>query len=352
MGRLGFEEALREIESILRGSRLVGVATHSNADPDAVASLILAARISAHYGARVCFMVPEGLSKLSKRLLSSLDVELAEACSEDVKLDACIVVDASNPAQLGDFREACLAAGKLIVIDHHHPGELSSRAHAAVVAEDSPSTTEVLVETCIRLGVPLDRVLAELAMAGLVYDSRRFMLVGENTFRVAEHLLKAGCDYRKVLDLLRVEKEWPEELSERVAILRALSRLRLAKACSDLLVAVTHIGSHESLVARTLLELGADVVVVVADRGDTKRVSVRVSKRALSRAVEAQALASYIASRLSGEGGGHREAAMAHLRRSENAESVAEEIARTLPGRVGRVCAESERDGEESQSLR
>ncbi|MEM1873112.1 MAG: DHH family phosphoesterase [Acidilobaceae archaeon] len=333
-------ESLARLEEVLRRSRLVGVATHSNADPDALASLVLAARIASHFGARVCIAVPEGLSKASKRLVAALSLELEESCDSSESLDVCIVVDSSNPAQLGDKASLCLSAGKLVVFDHHKLGELAKRADVAIVDESSPSTTELLVEACSKLGVSIESHVAELALAGILYDSRRFSIATKHSLLAAAKLLDYGCDYGKVVELLRVEKEWVEELSERVAVLKALSRLKLGKACSDILIASTSVGSHESLVAKKLVELGADVALVVVDRGESKRVSVRVSKRALARGVKASDVASYVASKLGGEGGGHEEVAMAHVKSSLDSSEIAEEIASFLPGRIGRICRE------------
>ncbi|MEM0340174.1 MAG: DHH family phosphoesterase [Acidilobaceae archaeon] len=346
------ERLLQEFEKIIRSSRLVGVATHSNADPDALASLFLALRVVSHLGTRACFIIPEGLSKTSKKVLSELSLKLEDECKETGSLDVCITVDVSNPAQLGDKAPLCLSAEKLVVIDHHSEGELVKNAHIAMVYGDIPSTTEILVEACLRLGVPLDKELAELALAGILYDSRRFAIATKHSFLTVATLLDIGCDYKRVVELLTPEKSWTEELSERIAVLKALSRLEIRKACVDLIIASTYIGSHESLVAKKLLELGTDVALIVVERDEVKRVSVRVSKRALSKGISAPSLASFIASKFGGEGGGHESVAMAHIKSSKNAEEIVRELIESLSGKIGRVCEGTRFVREKAESLR
>lgn len=339
--------AIERIKSITWKNAYVGVATHSNADPDALASVVLASHMAKHLGAKVCVMLPDGLSKVSRRILNNLELSLDEDCVDYSNLDICVVVDSSNPAQLGSYAEKCLGANKILLIDHHAPGELAKRACVSLISENSPSTTELVLDVVLKLGVPIDGRLAELAMAGIVYDSRRFTLASPRTFELASFLLRAGCNYERILEVLRSEKEWTEDLSERMAILKSLSRMRLGKACRDLMVVATHIGSHESLVSKILIDIGADVALVLVNKEDIRRISIRVSRRAQMRGIDASTLASYIASRMGGEGGGHREVAMVHLPSSIEPEALVDDIIKTIPGKIGRICAEVDRGGEE-----
>jgi nanoRNase/pAp phosphatase (c-di-AMP/oligoRNAs hydrolase) len=328
----GFRRAFSGLSSVL-------VVTHSNADPDAVASAVIALRVLEHLGSRGCVGVPEGPSKVSRALLERLSVGL-ELCSDNTFYEGCVVVDSSNPVQLGSFKDPCLSARVRALVDHHEVGLLHEMMSLKLVDTRATSTTELMVMVAEGVGLKLDGRVATLAMAGIVYDSRRFQEVGPYTFRVASTLLDWGCDYDLALKSLVVERSEAEELSRRVATLKALSRLRVEKTCHDLLVAVTHIGSHESDVARTLVNLGADVAVVLAEREGRARASVRVSGRALEKGVKASTIAGYIAVKHKGEGGGHEAVAMAHIQLEEDVEKVVDSIARSLPGKISRICQE------------
>ena len=321
------------MEAVSRGSWII--ATHKNADPDAIASAILLKYFIESIGGNACIMVPEGISSLTRRILSDLDVEYVE-CSKPYSVDGVIVVDASNQIQLGGVLEA-IDGGSLILIDHHAPGNLVERAYISLVNQDYPSTTELVVEVIKASGGRVSAELATLGLIGILYDSRRFLIIGPRTFEITQTLIEWGGDYVHAVKILSQERE--EDYSERNARLRALSRLKIARTCKDLLVAVTHIGSYESSVARSLIELGADIAVVLTERREGYRASVRTSRRAEARGVKADSIALYLAGKYGGEGGGHSMAAMAHLGFfTDTIEDAVNTISRSLPGKVARMC--------------
>ena len=331
-----FVENFKELFS---GLSRVLIVTHPNADPDALASAVIVSRLLAYLSSRGCIGVPEGLSKISKTLVEKLSIAL-ELCDQVGEVDGCIVVDASNPVQLGSYKDVCLSAKVKALIDHHELGLLGESFDLRLVDPKATSTTELLVHVVNEMGFKLGGVDSTLAVAGIVYDSRRFSKISSYTFNAMNLLVSWGCDYEKALSSMVVERSEVEDLSRRVAMLKALSRLRLERACHDLLIAVTHIGSNESEVARTLVNLGADIAIVVVEREDKARISIRTSSRALAKGVKASTIASYIASRYEGEGGGHDAAAMAHVPMESDVDKLVDSIARSIPGKIGRLCQE------------
>lgn len=324
--------------------------THKNADLDAIGAAVLLLYALRSVAASTCIYLPEGLSKQSRNAVERLGIELP-LCSYEERVDVAIAVDSANLVQLGPGAAIYREASFRIAVDHHEGGSVHSIADEAYVDPGASSSVEVAVSFLEELGLsPEEPRAATLAMAGLVSDSRRFLIAGPHTFAVAHRLLEWGADYRVALDIAHMARQpgsSAEELGERIAKLRALSRLRLARACTEVLIAVTHVGSYESVVARTLVEVGADVAVVVTERRDYYRVSVRVSRRALEWGVKAYQIAGFIAEKFGGEGGGHESAAMAHVPVSAafSAEELAEALARSVPGRVGRLCVGARREG-------
>ncbi len=346
----GLQASRGGVGARLEGAR-VALLAHRNADLDAVGSIALLYSALSRVAGGVCVYIPEGASRPARLALERLGLELPR-CPEagEEAYDVAISVDAANLVQLGDAAAIYKGAAFRIAIDHHERGSVHEAADEAFVEPDASSTVEVTVFFLEALGLePGDPRAATLAMAGLVSDSRRFLIVSRRSFAAAQRLVEWGADYRVALDLAQAARQHgseAEELGERIAKLKAFSRLRLARACSDILIAVTHIGSYESVVARSLVEEGADVAIVVTERREHFRVSVRASRRALASGVTAAGIARFIAERYGGEGGGHEAAAMAHVPVSaaSSAEELAEAIARSVPGRVGRLCVEARKE--------
>ncbi len=275
--------------------------------------------------------MPEGLSHQSKRLVEGLGLKLP-GCTEHPEL--VLVVDTANPAQLGSLQD--MLSNQLILIDHHTPGLLAEKATCRIV-EPAASTTEIVASLLEEAGCSLDCGQATLGLAGIIYDTKRFLLATPRTFRATYWLASQGGNYHRALSLL--SNQGPAPMPERMARLKAVSRLRLGRACKDILVAVTHIGSYESSVARSLVELGADVAVVLTERRDGYRASIRTSRLAEEHGVRADAVARYMAEKYGGQGGGHPGAAMAQLPFiAPSVEEATDMVARSLPGKVARMC--------------
>ncbi len=320
----------------------VAVITHRNADLDALASGLIVSRILSHLGVEHCLEAPEGPSRQAREALKEFSLEPPPPCG-DKRYGLAITVDSTNSKQLGSALRIYLSAASRAVIDHHEPGGLIESADLAVVDPSAASTSEITVMLASELRAPMEPGLASIALLGIVADSRRFTMVGDYTFEAAQRLIESGADYGRVMEFMRKSgQQAQEDLSLRIAKLKAFSRLKLGRACNDILVAVTHIGSHEASVARSLVAEGADVAVVVVERKEGYRVSIRVSQRAVASGVTASKIAAFIVDKFGGEGGGHDMAGMAHVPPavSVTAEDLANAIAERLPGKVGRICVE------------
>ncbi len=245
-----------------------------------------------------------------------------------------IVVDSSNPSQLGGLATLASREGPpVILIDHHQPGLIASIAKLRLVDSSAASTTEIVSSILAELSLCIRPREASLALAGIIYDSRRFRIIGSHTFRASLYLQSCGAS------LVDVDSKGDSDFSERFARIKAASRLRPARICGDIILAVTRVGSFESSVARALLELGADIAVVVGG-SEGIRVSIRTSKRALENGIRADEIAVYIAGRYGGEGGGHKQAAMVHLNPDPDPAILVEELSKSLPGKLARLCVE------------
>ena len=304
---------------------------HRNADPDALASAYVVREMlrAKGYDARLVF--PEGLSQASKRLVREVigkepgDVE-DEAPEESAM---AVVVDTASPEQLGELSNFALNV-LLVVIDHHSSNKLVERAKVAIHDATARATSELvyLMATHI-LGLELDRKALELLLAGIVYDTRHFILSNARTLRIASELLEQGASLERVLKALQSP---PMEPPERIARIKGAKRMHCVRA-GDYIVAFTHVGAYESSVARALLDLGADLVIVVSERGSETRIVGRARKSIVEKLGIhlGRDIMEQLGRSLGGGGGGHAQAAGASVRASlERAFSEAVRIVENL----------------------
>lgn len=294
--------AIRSFASLAKEPVLI--ATHANADPDAVASSLALSHLLKHMGLEsVDVAFPEGPSRLSRKILSGLGLHLRYLREPPRKVyRAVAVVDATNSVQLSAFHSAAERAELLLVVDHHTPpGDLAAMASYAVI-EKEPATAVIICQAAEDLSVPLDSHLATLALAGLIFDSKRFIQITPAALRTAARLVELGGNYELALSLLEEEVPYPE----RVAKLKGALRSHLLKV-GEFVVAVSEIGSFEASVARALVSLGADVALVASERDGECRLSVRLSRSFFARTglSASRDLAARVADDLGGEGGGH-----------------------------------------------
>ena len=322
------------------------IVTHRNADPDAAGAAIGVAEAALLYGSKPIILAPEGLSKASRRLAEAVEVDKRFAGDVTQEIDTVIIVDTASPGQLAPFDRLLEKARRIIAIDHHASNMLSDIVDSAIILPSAASTSEIVAYAGKLLRIAFSWRAATMLYAGILSDSRMLRISGPFTAEALAYLLDMGARTGLVSSVARDVRE--KDTSERIALLKAASRLRYARACKNILVAVTHVGSFEASAARALIELGADVAAVAKDSREGVRVSVRVSQRALSSSVSASSVAKYIGEKLGGEAGGHESAAGVIIRgQALSAEDVAERIARSLPGRVARMCVEARRSWED-----
>ncbi|ADL18792.1 hypothetical protein ASAC_0385 [Acidilobus saccharovorans 345-15] len=306
-GSPGSQELYEELTKLVKGSG-VKVLMHGNADLDAVASALLVCRLLEGVSSSCCLYSPQGLSKQSRELLTSLSLDIPLCDSLDnQQAGVLITVDASNISQLGVNGDA-LRGAKLVVIDHHSPGSLHTMATLLISDESAPSCVEVVLSLAAPGILKLKPTEATLLLTAILEETSFLERASISTFRYIVKLMEMGADYAFAVSFLRQSNDEP--IDKRAARLKGLSRAAVSVVCGQLAVAVTHVGSFEAEVARSMISLGADVAAVIND----ERVSLRVSRRALKLNIRASELAAFIAERLGGEGGGHDGAAALRLK--------------------------------------
>ena len=322
----GLIEVLEEI----RGKNIL-IAAHKNADPDALASALGVRNL---LEGKALIFFPEGLNSLSKKLIEKLSISIKYSvkCEELKKIpDYLIVVDTGSRAQLG-----CLSSlvdeTKLILIDHHSTGDLTNIAEATLVEPHAASTSEIIVDIYRQLKRKIPKEEAIILLAGIIYDSGRFFHVGPLTFSRVQYLLDNGADYSLALSLLKMEPEF----SERMARVKGALRAKFYRADNtQIIIALTHVGAYEASVARALIQLGADIAIVLSERKEATRMVIRALKRTIEKhGIDVgRDIASKIAEAAEESGGGHETAAMAVLKKT--AEEATTQILKLVENVLG-----------------
>ncbi len=307
------QEAERAMEPDILGAlrsasiRKVGIACHKNADPDSFCSAYALSLLLQDLGIEAEIIAPEGLNEVAKHLLPSYGVKIysSEAARE---VEAIITVDVCSLDQLGELAEVLPGLGRpVFVIDHHaETAGLSALAKMRLVDEKAVSVGELVYQLYEDAGVAPSQQAARAMLAAIVYDSRHLIRATPRTLKIVLALLETGIVYSEVIQSLHV----PIDVSERIARLKAGQRLGFERV-EDYLVAITHVGSFEASAARALLDLGADVAVVVGGDKDELRISARARDEffAATGVHLGRDVLEGLGKKLGGGGGGHPTAA-------------------------------------------
>lgn len=313
-------------------SRSLGIISHANADPDALASSIaIRSIVESVTNYRPPIIFPSGISKVSKRVLdyAKVNVNFYEEIIDNIK--ALIIVDTATLSQFGALcNDVIQFKDRIFLIDHHLPSiELTRLCYGSIIKEEV-ATSVIVYEISREIRVKLPKTELFLILSGILFDTRRFMVASSTALRVASEIVESGVSYTTVINSLQQEMD----VSERIARLKAAKRARFYRF-DDWIVAVTNVSSFEASAARALIGLGADVVFVASEKDGTVRVSARCTNSFYEKtgiSVGYQVLRR-VAEILGGSGGGHHLAGGATV--SGNSETVLEKCLEFLSNAIG-----------------
>ncbi|AKB43272.1 MULTISPECIES: DHH family phosphoesterase [Methanosarcina] len=267
---------------------------HRNADPDAVSS---AFALSEAIGGTVGLV--DGCNRVAAVLIERLGIEVVDI-PNPADYGFVVVVDTSTKAQLND-----LELTRYCVIDHHTTTALTENAEF-YLHRNSTSTVEIVYNILKAMGAPINRRVGIGMLTGIVTDTGHFKHASADTFRVVSKIIEdSGVEYGEVLDLMAAT---PQDISMRIAILKAASRLELDRV-QDMLIASSHVSSFGGSASSMLINIGADVAFVGTSKGESVRISARAKRDAVSAGVNLGQLMEDISNEYNGTGGGHSGAA-------------------------------------------
>lgn len=306
MDRIKFLEMIRNISP-----KNIALVCHHNADPDSFGSAYAVKELIEFFlnDLNIFVVTPGGMSSTSKRLYNFLErINIKDEVNE---ADLIIMVDTTSFIQLGLIGDFIKNSNiPIMVIDHHEPSkDILHRASYLLIDTSASSTAEIIIDICRRLNIRLSKFSLLALLTAMVFDSKRFFIISNKTFSCVSFLIDSGVDYNLALSILSE----PIDMSEKIARLKGMQRLRLLRI-KDWLIVFSNVSSFEASLARSLIDVGSDVAIVIGGEGDDVRVSARstetffrVTGIHLGRDVMAP-LGEFIG----GSGGGHSTAAGAN----------------------------------------
>ncbi|AKB50037.1 Exopolyphosphatase-related protein [Methanosarcina barkeri str. Wiesmoor] len=267
---------------------------HRNADPDAVSS---AFALSEAIGGTVGLV--DGCNRVAAVLIDRLDIEVVDK-PNPADYGFVVVVDTSTKAQLND-----LELTRYCVIDHHTTTALTENAEF-FLHRNSTSTVEIVYNILKAMGAPINRRVGIGMLTGIVTDTGHFKHASAATFRTVSKIIEnSGVEYGEVLDLMAAT---PQDISMRIAILKAASRVELDRV-QDMLIASSHVSSFGGSASSMLINIGADIAFVGTSKGESVRISARAKRDAVNAGVNLGQLMEDVSNEYNGTGGGHSGAA-------------------------------------------
>lgn len=292
----------------LVAGKKTAICTHHNADGDAIGCAIALCEVlkSSLDTSEVKIVSPQGISRVGANIAKKLGYEVSSEFNPK-EFEACILVDILNPEQISPYTLDALPE-TLIIIDHHYEREEFRKRASFYLAARSSSCAELVYWLVRTEKLRLNEKARLALLAAIISDTQHLMHANRQTFQTLVSLIESDGEYEKAAELVQT----PQEISERIAHLKAFQHLRFERV-NDFLLAYCIAGSFEANIASSLVKIGADVAVVAAEKKEGSRISAR-SRREMEKVIHlGKDVFEKLGANLGGSGGGHACAASANL---------------------------------------
>jgi len=258
-------------------------------------------------GIKVSIYTPDGISNPVKKLLEKYPFRLYK--KKDFKdIDLLVVVDTGHISLLGTAKEQFIKSNCFKIFLDHHPinNSIKDSADYVIVDVTTSSTSEIIFELFNSLNLRWNKKIAQVLLTGILFDSQNLQLADHRTIEVIEQLYRKGATIRNTAELMNRSRE----RAERIARLKGSKRTSLYNL-GDWIIGITEVGSYHATVARSLIELGADLSVVLGKKDEGIRGCLRATQPFVEnlKIHVGVDIAEKISLDLDGIGGGHPNAA-------------------------------------------
>jgi nanoRNase/pAp phosphatase (c-di-AMP/oligoRNAs hydrolase) len=283
---------------------IVGLKLHPQADLDAIGSAIAITHLIRNINPNLSIQVVKGeISKLGRKLLE-LTGHVFDFITPDQLTTPLLYIylDTNRVEQLMNPNEKTIA-----IFDHHVQTEPEPSIDFDFRLETFRATTEIIAGMFYYSGVPLNRQVRQALLAGLIFDTRRFLYGDEALFQCVSFILDGHPDIYSEVGMMLLDQRMP---SEKIACIKAAQRAKRWHI-NETIVLISHVSSFEAAAARALVALGSDLAVVIARRKNETRISIRTSPSfpQKSNISIGRDVIPSLTERFGGSGGGHPGAA-------------------------------------------
>jgi phosphoesterase RecJ-like protein len=334
--KLGVKSLVTKILEIFKKiSKLkVAITFHENGDPDAVGSAIALYEILKNKYRCKVNIIFESISKISKRLLDHLKLDLKKYTDFKNNSDFLFFVDTNNPVQIGSVvKDIVNYKNKIIIIDHHPKHkDVDEFSYNNFIDPTYSSTCEIIFDISKIIKYNFTNKTKFLLLAGITYDSRHFIIANKRSFESAYQLIDKNINYSDIISLLNQ----PKDRSEKIARLKSSKRIKLYEIDDKWLLIFSSVSSYEASASRALIDLGADIAIVSNIEKDQIRVSARSSIEFYEQTKFhlGKDLMEKIGPIIKGQGGGHDTAAGCNG--TENGPKIINNILEILKNKISK----------------
>ncbi|MFX1511299.1 MAG: bifunctional oligoribonuclease/PAP phosphatase NrnA [Promethearchaeota archaeon] len=261
-------------------------------------------------------------SELTKACIDALGLNISLSDHLAIpKCDIVVIVDFNNPEMI--YSEWGSLTAFKVIIDHHEKVSKEEIADIYISETKFVATCELLIALYVHAKILIPTFVANYLLAGILYDSQRLRRADHDLFIAIDLLLKRGGDYSKVL---RILDRYPS-LSERIARIKAAQRMKRINLGEFILLA-SYVHSYEASAARALLAIGGDIVLVVSERVDETRISVRATSHIIEKIGinVCNQICVPLAKKFGGTGGGHEGAGGVNLKRKVKYDQILDTV--------------------------
>lgn len=184
---------MQAIQDTIYQAKNILVVTHTAPDGDAIGSLTAVGLALSQWGKPFTLLCDDVVPERFRYMALADRVRRPKANSG--VYDLVIALDCGDELRMGQsFAALPEPRPPLINIDHHVTN--TGFGQINLVVETAVSTTEILYDLFMQLGVPLNAELAMSLLTGLVTDTLGFRTVGTTpkTLKIASALMEAGAD--------------------------------------------------------------------------------------------------------------------------------------------------------------
>lgn len=309
------------LKNFSKGDMLI--LSHHNSDPDAVCSSIALKEAITKFNPHIAIKLgaAKSVSKFSKGILEEFSTDVVINPSLDV--DLLVLIDTATLQQIAPLdKEINKSDTKKIVIDHHAQHKDTKDIADFYIVKEASSTAEIVYHIIKKMELEITDRVGLAVLLGILADTAHLKFATPKTLQTINEILEdTGVDYNKALGLLEV----PEDLSQRIAHLKAAQRMELYRVM-DWIIITSEVSAFGASAARALTLLGADCAFVGSVNKDEVHISARATTNFIreTRMHLGKDIMPQIGGFIKGSGGGHKAAAGAEGKGEDITKALAE----------------------------